>query len=118
MANKTSAGLTGLDNLLKEIEKGLKNIYGSKLRKIIIYGSYAKKTNDEGSDLDIMALVDMQQEEIKKMHDRVLDVTVDLSVRYGVVLSIIEDNYDHFNEWVDVIPFYKNIERDGVRIYG
>jgi len=110
-------GEIGTEHLLKEIEQELKNIFGSKLKKIILYGSYARKMSDAGSDLDIMALVDMNQEEIKKIHDKVLDVTVDLTTRYGIVLSIIENNYDHFYDWVDVIPFFKNVQLEGVELY-
>ncbi len=104
--------------LLNEIEKEFKIIFGRKLKKIILYGSYATKKNVEGSDLDIMVLVDMEQEEIKKVHDRILDISVDLTTRYGIVLSVIENNYNYFYDWVDVIPFFKNVEKEGIEIYG
>lgn len=117
--NKTiSVEKNGLDDLLYELNKELKDIFGNKLKKIILYGSYATKKNDEGSDLDIMVLVDMDQEELKKIRDRVLDVTIKLTTQYGIVLSIIENNYNYFYEWVDVLPFFKNVEREGIEIYG
>ncbi len=68
--------------------------------------------------MDIMVLVDMDQKELKKVHDQVLDVTITLTTRYGIVLSIIENNYNYFYEWVDVLPFFKNVEREGIEIYG
>lgn len=111
-------GEIGLDDLLYELNQELKDIFGDKLKKIILYGSYATKKNVEGSDLDIMVLVDMEQEEIKKAHDQVLDVTITLTTRYGIVLSIIENNYNYFYEWVDVLPFFKNVEKEGIEIYG
>jgi len=107
-----------IENLFCEIEQELKKIFGSKLKKIMLYGSYARKSNDQSSDLDIMVLVDMDQEEIKKNHEKVLDVTVDLTTRYGIVLSIIENNYNYFYEWIDVLPFFKNVEREGIELYG
>ncbi len=112
--------LHGLDaeTLLQELEKNLEDIYGNKLRKIILYGSYARGNYDEGSDLDVMVLVDMDETEIKKKRDEILDVTVDLTTRYGIVLSIIENNYNYFYDWLDVLPFFTNVEREGVSIYG
>lgn len=107
-----------LKNLLDELEKELKNIFGSKLKKIILFGSYARKNYDDESDLDVMALLDMDEEEILKSHDKVLDVTVNLTTRYGIVLSIIENNYDYFYDWVDVLPFFNNVEKEGIELYG
>jgi len=65
-----------------------------------------------------MVLVDMDKKEIKKLQDKVLDVVVDLTTRYGVVLSVIENNYDRFYDWIDVLPFFANVEREGVVLFG
>lgn len=104
--------------LLSDLEKRLKDIYDNKLKKVLLYGSYARGDNVEGSDVDIMVLVDMEDKEIKRQHDKILDTVVDLTTQYGIVLSIIENNYDHFYKWADVLPFFSNIEREGVNIYG
>jgi len=104
--------------LLSDLEKRLKDIYDNKLKKVLLYGSYARGDNVEGSDVDIMVLVDMEDKEIKRQRDKILDTVVDLTTQYGIVLSIIENNYDHFYKWADVLPFFSNIEREGVNIYG
>ncbi len=43
---------------------------------------------------------------------------VDLTTRYGIVVSIIENNYNHFYGWVEVIPFFANVEKEGVSLFG
>lgn len=106
-----------LEKLLNEIENELLEIFGENLKKIILYGSYARETSDKGSDIDIMVLVSMSDKEIDKTRHKVLDMIVEYSIRYGVVLSIIEHNYHHFYEWIDVIPFYKNVENEGIELY-
>ena len=106
-----------LKELLHELKNELEKVFGEKLKKVIVYGSYARGESDEGSDLDIMVLVDMNEEEIKNERDKVLDLTVDLTTRYGVVLSIIENNYDYFYDWAEVLPFFANIEKEGENIY-
>ena len=107
-----------LKELLHELKNELEKVFGEKLKKVIVYGSYARGESDEGSDLDIMVLVDMNEKEIKNERDKVLDLTVDLTTRYGVVLSIIENNHDYFYDWAEVLPFFANVIREGVSIYG
>ena len=69
------------------------------------------------SDLDIMVLVDMDEGEINKKRDEVLDMVVNLTTRYGIVLSIIENNYDYFYDWAKALPFFTNVIKEGVNIY-
>ena len=114
--NKLDKGIK-LSNILKELKKEFKSIYGEKLRKVLLFGSYARGDHQYGSDLDLMVLVDLQNDEIKKHRNQVLDLTTDISIRYGIVISVIENNYDHFYEWVDYLPFYNNVNNEGVDIY-
>lgn len=60
MLGSIGIGVLGLNELLYELKAELKNIFGKKkLRKIIVYGSYAREKSNKESDLDIMVLVDM-----------------------------------------------------------
>lgn len=103
--------------LLYKLVNGLKTIYGNELKKVIVYGSYARGQGDEESDLDIMVLVNFNAEEIRARRNDVLDLVVVLTTRYGKVLSILENNYEYYYEWIDVLPFFKNVEREGICIY-
>ena len=40
-----------------------------------------------------------------------------LSLNYDILVSITEDTYKQFNEYSDILPFYKNISKTGVEIY-
>lgn len=117
MKERQAAGEQTKNSILTEIEKGLRDIYGSDLRKIVLYGSYARGEQTQGSDLDVMVLLDMEEGRIKKYGEQVLDMSVDLTTRYGVVVSIQEHNIDFFNNWVDTLPFFNNVHREGVEIY-
>jgi len=105
-------------NLLTEIEANLKKIYGSKLQKIILYGSYARNEQVPGSDLDVMVLLDLDEAEMRKYSEAVLELAVDLTTRYGIVVSIQESNIDFFNEWTDTLPFFSNVSKEGLELYG
>ncbi|MCK9216868.1 MAG: nucleotidyltransferase domain-containing protein [Firmicutes bacterium] len=118
MVNKVKLHSLNIKKLLLDLENRLRAIYGKKIKKVYLYGSYARGENSDGSDVDIMLLLDMNQEEIIKHREKVLDVVVDLTTEYGAVLSVIENNYDYFYDWVDVLPFFANIEKEGVDIFG
>ena len=116
MKQRQTAGDKRKNGILSEIEKGLREIYGTELRKIILYGSYARGEQAVGSDLDIMVLLDMEEKRIKKYSEQVLDLTVELTTRYGIVVSIQENNIDFFNKWSDILPFFSNVRREGVEL--
>lgn len=118
MKSKEMIKDSNLYSLLNEVEVGLKQIFGDKLRKIILYGSYARSQEVNGSDLDLMALLDLSDEEIESKNEEVLELTVELSTRYGLLISIVKNNVEFFNEWVDTLPYFKNVLVDGINIYG
>ncbi len=107
-----------LQNVLKKVRNSSKHIYGNKLDKIILYGSYARGDNTEESDIDIMILLDCDKAEIEEFRDKTYDMANDISLDEDVFLSILLRDNKHFQENLDVLPFYKNIMREGVTVYG
>ena len=65
---------------------------------------------------DVMLLVSLGEEEIKRISDQVSDLAFDFMMRYGVDISPVITNTDHFNYWVDNLPFYRNVRDEGVRL--
>lgn len=43
--------------LMKELKDGLTKIYGSQLKAVYLYGSYARGDYRKGSDVDVMILL-------------------------------------------------------------
>lgn len=37
---------------------------------------------------------------------------------YGIQISVIVKNEEHFRYWLGVLPFYDNVKREGVEILG
>ena len=104
-------GGLGMENLQEVFEKmipGFQTIFGNVLERIILYGSVAKGTQTAESDVDIAVIVRKYTED---MHDKMIDLTVDLELEYNKVLSVLLIDYDNFREWEDVLPFYKNMKR-------
>ena len=55
-----------LTEVLKKYVEDVHKIYGDKLRTIILYGSYARGDFGPDSDIDIMILVDLSDDEIRR----------------------------------------------------
>ena len=100
---------------LEQMIPGLQNIYGDLIESIILYGSTARGTQQDDSDVDVAIL--MHSGATKKMRDQMLDLVVDLELACGKVLSVLCIDYEKFTEWKDVLPFYKNIRKDGVILW-
>ena len=106
-----------MENLQEVFEKmipGFQTIFGNVLERIILYGSVAKGTQTAESDVDIAVIVRKYTED---MHDKMIDLTVDLELEYNKVLSVLLIDYDNFREWEDVLPFYKNMKKDGIMLW-
>ena len=65
---------------------------GSKLTKVIVYGSYARGDYNSSSDVDVMILVKMSDNEIKKIENQVYDLAFDIEMDTGVDISPIIKN--------------------------
>ena len=104
-----------VENALQKLVPGLLKIYGDLLVSIILYGSEARGTQTDDSDVDIAVI--MKSGATKEMYDQMLDLVVDLELECARVLSVVRIDYDKFREWENVMPYYRNIKKDGVVLW-
>lgn len=99
-----------IKKFVNKIQKILKN----RLKKVILYGSYARGDFNKNSDIDIMILTDLNEEEIEEYRDQISDVAYDIELDTGVILSPVIKNIEKYNIRTGFIPFYKNVQKEGV----
>ena len=102
--------------IMQDFAKNVRKMLGDSLDSVIVYGSYARGDYSEFSDIDVMLLVSLKEEEIKKISDPISDLAFDFMIQYGVDISPVIINTDHFNYWVDNLPYYRNVRDEGVRL--
>ena len=105
-----------ISNIIQDFAKSVRKMLGNSLDSVIVYGSYARGDYSELSDIDVMLLVSLGEEEIKEISDQISDLAFDFMMKYGVDISPVITNVDHFNYWVDNLPFYRNVRDEGVRL--
>ena len=105
----------GLIKELKKMSKELSQIYGDSLRRIVLYGSYARGEQTGESDIDIAILLNDKVD--AKVHDKVLDVLVDYELEMGLTLSTVPIEYFNYSQWKNSLPFYKNIDKEGIILW-
>ncbi|MCP5103317.1 MAG: hypothetical protein GY950_08060, partial [bacterium] len=95
-----------IKNLLRKAEIELKKIFGNKLDKIVLFGSYVREDYDCESDIDILVLVDGEHQE--RYDDLILDMIVELTGIYGIFVSIVVKNKIIYDLNKDILPLFVN----------
>ena len=103
--------------VMSEIVSEMKRIFGDHLRQVILFGSYARGEQEPYSDLDVMVLVNLTDAELGIYNDDIAAVMTDISLKYGVIPSIIDKNQEHFNCWAPFLPFYRAVQTEGIEYY-
>ncbi|MDD3369650.1 MAG: nucleotidyltransferase domain-containing protein [Lachnospiraceae bacterium] len=103
--------------LLVQYVNGIKEIYGTHLAMVLLYGSYARGDFNEESDIDIMILVDLQDGEIKEYAEKLSELTFEMNLQNDIMLMPMVKNIEHFEYWVRSYPFYGNVKSEGVTLY-
>ena len=107
-----------LEVILEKLIKIYKSVYEENIQRIILYGSYARGDFRSDSDVDIMILLDLSDLELKAYGQQLSYMTYDFNMDHDLDIKPIAKSEAHFNKWVVNYPFYANIHREGVVLYG
>ena len=102
--------------VLMAFAQGTREILKSNLSKLIVYGSYARGDYKENSDIDVMILTPLSKEEIEKIENDIFNLAFDLELESGLVINPVLENETHYKYWLGALPFYNNVEREGIVI--
>ncbi len=109
-----------IQKVISEFSNKVTKILGKHLKQIILYGSYARGDFNSGSDIDIMILVDLKDKELEDKYEKIIEIAYDIEENndFMIHLSPLLKNIDNFNYWIDTIPFYMNVKKEGVSLNG
>ncbi|MCL2169282.1 MAG: nucleotidyltransferase domain-containing protein [Defluviitaleaceae bacterium] len=104
--------------VIEKLSCDTQGIMGDKLRKIILFGSYARGDYEEYSDLDIMVLGDFGEAEYKPLKEQIDRAAGDIGFENDIIVSTMLNNESLFMSRLHISPFYRNVLSEGVEIYG
>ncbi len=99
--------------ILSRFKASATDVYGPKLKKIILYGSYARGVAHTTSDIDLMIVLSDMESAFVEI-DRLNEIKFNIGLDYEVYIStnpVSENSF--FNS---KLPIFKNIAREGIEI--
>ena len=104
------------DILASFIEKIIP-VYREKLKSIVLFGSCARGTYTEDSDIDLFLVMDIDENKVRDMADSMDEKTYEVNDAYDVLISPVLATLSKFSKYGDSMPLYINIKREGMVIY-
>ncbi len=102
-------------NALAELTEGILSAIGDSVSAIMLYGSSARGTATNESDVDIAVMV--RKALSKEEENRLDDLIVDLNLKYDKVFSVVDIADDEYQKWKNIVPFYKNVSSEGIILW-
>ena len=101
----------------KRLSEEARAEYGDTLSRVFLFGSCARGDFDNESDIDMMILLNVDQKSINHELEKAISIAsrVGEEFDYEVLLSPVVQSEDMFNKYLNVIPFYQNVMKEGVR---
>jgi len=100
-----------IKGIAEEIAENLTKRFHGNLKCLILYGSWAKGTARQTSDIDLLAVFDKSDKEIRKAVADIMD-TLETERSITVLSTSLED----FQK--EKIPLYTAVKKEGKVIYG
>ncbi len=102
-----------IEPLLPKIRQILQDLYGDRLVKIILYGSFARNRATEDSDIDIAVVLKGKVAMIAEI-DRIHEVLYPLSLETDELISVYPVEEDQFrtSRW----PLFYYMRKEGIAL--
>jgi uncharacterized protein len=102
--------------VIKDFTETMKNHYGDRLSKIILYGSYARGDFHEESDIDFLVLLNDEEVRAMKELSNTNDEVYDLTLKHDILVSMFATSKRKFETATQA--FYRFIKKEGITVYG
>ncbi len=101
--------------VLGEVYHGCASIFPVPIHDAFLYGSFARGDYHDASDIDILLTVDLDWTQISSYRRAISRVVSELCLKYDRTVSVTVKPLSLFTQYLDDLPFYKNVYTEGVR---
>jgi predicted nucleotidyltransferase len=101
-----------IKELTDEFVSRIAQLYGDRLNKIILFGSYARGDFNQDSDIDYLVVLNDEEVNSYEEIDYLSTETFEMSLKYLMSVSAIpvsKERLDHYGS-----PLLRNVQEDGI----
>lgn len=102
----------------KEVVEQVIELVSDDVYKMYLFGSYARGDFDSESDIDIMIILNCSMDKVKSYRKQISKLASRIGLKNDVEVSLIIRDKESFEQGQKILPFYQNVTREGVTIYG
>lgn len=107
-------GRADIGRIVEDTRNRVAGLFPGETVDAVLFGSYARGDAREDSDLDILFLVNAPREKLAGMDWQLGKIASDLFMDYQMIVSPLVENRSFYSDRAAVLPFYQNIQREGI----
>ena len=107
-----------IKTIIAEIIGQTKSLLKESIYKIVLYGSYARGDFDVESDIDVMIIMNCNKEKVCSYRKQISRIASRIGLENDIEVSLLLRDKDTFEQGGEILSFYKNIQREGIILYG
>jgi len=99
--------------LIDQIKAHLRETYGDRIKRVILYGSYARGEATKDSDVDVLVLADPSLNP-SEVRESLSELLYDMLLDEGELVSVMvipEELFENYNS-----PFMLNVRKEGLAV--
>ena len=102
---------TKIERVLKEVKEKIQILYGSRLKTILLYGSWARGNAGEDSDIDVVVVLKGDIIPGREI-DRMIDIITEMNIKYNTLIPVYPVSETMYT--MVKSPLLLNIHKEGV----
>ena len=103
------------EEMIRDLVDGLQLIFAKNVTQIILYGSVARQEEGIESDIDIAIIIEETQN--PEVRNKFIEWNSEMDMKYNRVFSIVDIEKANMDKWGNILPFYKNIKKEGIVLW-
>jgi uncharacterized protein len=102
------------ENIVSQFKSIIEQLYGERLSKVILFGSYARGEENETSDIDFLIVLKDKNISAFSEIEKINSLTYGMMLEYGKIISFVPTTEEKFETSPN--HFYSIVKKEGKTI--